>query len=81
MLLGIGLCFWSLVPTIERQGRAVTLLTAIVFLGGLARLAAASRLGAWGPSVVLPLVMVLAVTPGLWAWQRHVARSFLSPSE
>ena len=77
LLLGIGLCFWSLVPTIERQGRAITLLSAVVFLGGVVRLAVAARLGAWGPSVVWPLVMELGVTPALWAWQRRVARSFL----
>jgi len=81
LLLGVGLCFWSLVPTIERQGRTVTLLTAIVFLGGLARLAVAARLGVWGPSVVLPLVMELGVTPALWAWQRRVARSSISSLE
>ncbi|MES2473130.1 MAG: DUF4345 family protein [Pseudomonadota bacterium] len=80
LLLGIGLCFWSLVPTLERQTRAVTLLTAIVFLGGLARLAVAARLGAWGPSVVFPLVMELGVTPALCLWQRRVARpSLLGP--
>ncbi|MEY4707464.1 MAG: hypothetical protein RJB58_1187 [Pseudomonadota bacterium] len=77
LLLGIGLAFWSLVPTIERQSRAFTLLTAIVFLGGLARLVLAARLGAWGPSVLLPLVMELGVTPALCFWQHRVARSSL----
>ena len=75
LLLGIGLGFWSLVPAIERQGRAFSLLTAIVVLGGLARLALAVRLEAWGPSVILPLIMELAVTPVLWAWQRRLSRS------
>lgn len=78
LLLGIGLAFWSLVPTIERQTRAITILTAIVVLGGLARLVLAARLGAWGPSVTLPLVMELAVTPALCLWQHRVARSSLS---
>ena len=49
LLLGISLAFWSLIPGIARKGRAFTLLTAIVFLGGLARLLLAARLGAWGP--------------------------------
>jgi len=75
LLLGIGLGFWSLIPAIERQGRAFTLLTAIVVVGGLARLAMAARTGAWGLSVDLPLVMELAVTPLLCLWQRRVARS------
>lgn len=80
LLLGIGLCFWSLVPTIQRQRRAFGVLTAIVFLGGLARLLLAARLGVWGPSVLLPLVMELAVTPALWAWQRRISRNTPSPS-
>ncbi len=75
LLLGTGLAFWSLVPSIERQGRAFGLLTALVVLGGLARALAALRLGAWGLPVILPLVMELAITPALWAWQRRVSKS------
>jgi hypothetical protein len=81
LLLGLGLGFWSLIPTIERQGRAVSLLTGLVVVGGLARALAAARLGAWGLSVLLPLVMELGVTPALWLWQRRVARAFLSRPE
>jgi hypothetical protein len=73
LLLGIGLGYWSLVPAIERQGRAFSLLSLCVVLGGLARLAAALRLGAWSLSVELPLVMELGVTPLLWLWQRRVS--------
>ena len=81
LLLGIGLAFWSLIPRIEQQGRSFSLLTAIVALGGLARLTLALRLSAWGLPVVLPLVMELGVTPLLWLWQRRLARSFLFRSE
>jgi hypothetical protein len=81
LLLGIGLAFWSLVPSIERQGRIFGLLTACVFLGGLARLLTAVRLGVWSEAVSLPLVMELGVTPALWLWQRRVARSSNSPPE
>ena len=81
LLLGIGLAFWSLVPAIARQGRVFGLLTALVVLGGLARALTAARLGAWGLSVDLPLVMELGVTPALWAWQRRVARSSNSGQE
>jgi hypothetical protein len=73
LLMGLGLGFWSLIPSIERQIRIFSLLTAIVFLGGLARALAAARLGAWGLSVVLPLIMELGVTPALWLWQRRVS--------
>jgi hypothetical protein len=81
LLLGLGLSFWSLIPTIERQTQAVTLLTGLVVVGGLARALTAARLGTWGLSVVLPLVMELGVTPALWAWQRRVARSSISRPE
>jgi hypothetical protein len=81
LLLGLGLSFWSLIPTIERQGRAVGLLSGLVVVGGLARALVAVRLGAWGLSVLLPLVMELAVTPALWLWQRRVARSSISAAE
>jgi Domain of unknown function (DUF4345) len=83
LLLGIGLAFWSLIPTIEKQGRIFFLLTAIVFLGGLARLFTAFRLGVWAPAVIWPLAMELVVTPALCLWQRRVARltPFLSRPE
>ncbi len=81
LLLGIGLGYWSLIPTIARQSRAFSLLSLCVVLGGLARLVAALRLGAWSLSVTLPLVMELGVTPALWLWQRRVARSSLLPPE
>ena len=76
VLLGIGLGFWSAIPRIETHGTRFALLTAIVMAGGLARLAAALRLGIFTPSVTLPLVMELGVTPALFFWQRHVARTF-----
>ena len=74
LLLGIGLGFWSTIPKIEHQGGRFALLTAIVAVGGLARLLTAIRLGVWTYSVTGPLVMELAVTPALWLWQRQVAR-------
>jgi hypothetical protein len=81
LLLGIGLCFWSLIPTIERQSRAFSLLATIVVVGGLARGLLAFRLGVGTLSVLLPLVMELGVTPLLWAWQRRVARASISRPE
>jgi hypothetical protein len=78
LLLGLGLAFWSLVPSIERQGRIFGLMAGLVVLGGLARAFTAARLGAWSLSVELPLVMELGVTPALWLWQRRVS-SLLRP--
>jgi Domain of unknown function (DUF4345) len=76
LLLGLGLAFWRLIPTIERQSRVFSLLTLMVVLGGLARAVTAFRLGAWSLSVGLPLVMELGVTPALWLWQRRVSSLF-----
>ena len=81
LLLGLGLAFWSLIPSIEKQGRLFGLLAAIVMLGGVARLALALKLGVRDLSVLLPLVMELGVTPALWAWQRRIARASISAPE
>ena len=81
LLMGIGLGFWWLIPTIERRGPIFGLLAAVIVLGGLARLLTAVRLDSWSLSVILPLVMELGVTPALWWWQRRVARAFLSHPE
>jgi hypothetical protein len=74
LLLGIGLSFWSLVPDIVNQRRVFTMLTAVVFLGGIGRLIG---LGQWGvPSspMIFGLIMELVVTPALWLWQARVSR-------
>jgi hypothetical protein len=74
LLLAIGLGFWSTIPGIETKGARFSLLTALVMLGGFARLVAALRLGIWTPGVTAPLAMELGVTPALWLWQRRLAR-------
>ena len=74
LLLAIGLCFWRLVPTIEREGRAARLLTLIVFIGGLARLASLTGLGLPSLPMMGGLAMELVVTPLLCFWQMRIAR-------
>ena len=74
LLLGIGVAYWSLIPDIEKRSGAFALLTAIIQVGGLARLYAAFRLGLWPLGIVLPLLMELVVTPLLWIWQQRLAR-------
>lgn len=78
LLLGIGLAFWAAVPTIERQTARARLLTAIVFIGGLARLIGL-RNGFPEGSMIFALAMELIVTPALCLWQTRVARRFNSP--
>lgn len=71
LLLGIGLTFWWMIPTIERRGAVVRALAVIVVIGGLARLAAVIQ----GESAFsFPLLMELAVTPLLALWRERVQR-------
>jgi hypothetical protein len=78
MLLAVGMAYWWLIPDIERRGGSFTLLTAIVFVGGLARLSMAVRLASLQPGIGLPLLMELSVAPLLWAWQQRVAHKWYS---
>ncbi len=73
LLLAVGLLFWSTIPRIERQGGRFRLLTAIVFVGGLARLGGVVSAGIPGPAMLFGLAMELAVTPLLCLWQSRIA--------
>ena len=73
LLLGVGLGFLSAIPGIEKQTARVTLLSAIVVVGGLARFYSVLADGWPQPTMVFALAMELGVTPMLWLWQRRVA--------
>jgi hypothetical protein len=73
LLVGIGVAFLATVPDIERHRSSFALLTAIVFAGGLARLAGLAASGIPHRGMLFGLVMELVVTPLLWAWQRRIA--------
>ena len=73
LLFAIGLGFLSCIPKIEKQSSRMRLLTGIVLIGGIARLAGLLINGAPGQSMLFGLVMELAITPGLYLWQRHIA--------
>lgn len=73
LLLAIGLIFWACIPTIERRGEIVRLLTLVVFIGGLARLGGLLTVGDPG-RMRWALVMELGVTPLLCLWQARIAR-------
>jgi Domain of unknown function (DUF4345) len=72
LLLAIGLAFWFSIPHIETHGARFRLLTAIVFIGGLARLAGLSH-GIPSPPMLFGLAMELVVTPLLCLWQMRIA--------
>jgi hypothetical protein len=73
LLLAIGLLFWSSIPRIERQGRLVRTLTAIVFVGGLARLGGVILVGEPPAPMLFGLAMELVVTPLVCLWQSRIA--------
>jgi hypothetical protein len=79
LLLAIGLTYWSCVPTIERRGEIVRVLTVIVVLGGLARLGGVFAAGDPG-SMRWALGMELAVAPLIAVWQARVARGLDGPA-
>jgi len=74
LLLAIGLGYWACVPAVERRGREIRLLTGIVLVGGLARLAGVFLAGDPG-TMRWTLIMELGVAPALCLWQARVARS------
>lgn len=74
LLLGIGVAFWSTIPSIELKADRFRLLAAIVMSGGVCRLAALFWIGVPGPLMVAALAMELVVTPLLALWCERVAR-------
>ena len=74
IFLGVGLLFAWTVPGIERKGAAFRLGTALVVLGGLARLLSLELEGPPGTPHLLGLGMELVVVPSLALWQARVAR-------
>lgn len=78
LLLGVGVGFAAAIPTIERRSELFTVLSAMVVVGGLARLSALLVYGMPSTPHVLALGMELVVVPLLFAWQRRVALQFRS---
>lgn len=75
LLLAIGIAFWRTVPCIEHQGARFRLLTGLVFVGGLCRLAALAVAGIPGKMMISALCMEVIVTPLLALWRERVART------
>jgi hypothetical protein len=73
LLLAVGLCFWSTIPSIEEKTGRFRLLTLLVALGGLARLLGLMLTGVPSFFMLGGLFMELIVTPFLCLWQTRVA--------
>ncbi len=74
LLLGIGLAYWTMIPAIEMRGNVFRLLTAIVFIGGLARLWSLVTVGVPDGPMLFGLGMELVITPMIALWQYAVER-------
>lgn len=72
LLLAIGLGYWSTVPRIERMGTRLRLLTALVVIGGGARLAGLALGDVLTAEIGMALTMELGVPPLLCLWQTRV---------
>ena len=71
VFLGVGLGFVSCIPEIERKGARFRLLTAFVFLGGLARLGSLLIVGppSWPHLVGLGLELFAVPALAFWQWR------------
>lgn len=76
LLLGIGLCFWSTLPSIEDKTSRFRLLTLLVVIGGLGRLIGLALTGLPSFFMVGGLVVELVVAPVLCLWQTRVANRY-----
>ena len=72
LLLAIGLGYWSTVPRIEAMGARLRLLTALVMIGGVARLVGLALGDAATAEVVAALAMELGAAPFICLWQMRV---------
>lgn len=73
LLLGIGLMYWTTIPHIERAGGLFPALSALVVLGGLARLFSVLAVGWPNLPHILALPLELAVVPLLALWQNRLS--------
>ncbi|HCX10177.1 MAG TPA: DUF4345 domain-containing protein, partial [Hyphomonas sp.] len=73
MYLVVSFLIWSIIPSIEKQGRLLLVVSAAIFIGGLGRLVSVMTVGqpaqdqmvALGIELVVPVIFVL--------WQRMVS--------
>jgi Domain of unknown function (DUF4345) len=76
LLLGIGLCFWSTLPSIELKTGRFRLLTLLVVIGGLSRLIGLALTGLPSLFMLGGLIVELIVAPVLCLWQTRIANRY-----
>jgi hypothetical protein len=78
LLFGLGISFLAMIPRIEHRATPVRMLTFMVAIGGLARLAAALIIATPSLPMQLAIGMELLVTPLLCLWQARIAAAYRS---
>src|SRR5919112_419254 len=68
LLLGIGLCFWSTLPSIEAKTNRFRLLTLLVVIGGLGRLVGLGLTGLPSLFMIGGVILGVKLPPGHWPW-------------
>ncbi len=76
LLLGIGLCFWSTLPSIELKTGRFRLLTLLVVIGGVSRLIGLALTGLPSLFMLGGLIVELIVAPVLCLWQTRIANRY-----
>lgn len=76
LLLGIGLCYWSTLPSIEIKTGRFRLLTLLVVIGGLGRLIGLALTGLPSFFMIGGLIVELVVAPVLCLWQTRIANRY-----
>jgi hypothetical protein len=74
LLFGLGIVVWWIIPRVEKPSEAFGTLTAIVFVGGLARLWSLLHVGVPNGVMSSALFVELGLTPVLFFWHRRIAR-------
>lgn len=77
LLLGIGLSAWSVLPRVETAGAIFRAITAVVFVGGLARLVSLAVAGSPSWPMLGGLAMEIGVTPALAIWQWRLSQKII----
>ena len=73
MYLVVSFLLWSIIPSIERQGRTLGLISLAIFIGGLGRAWSFIQMGDPSPDLAIGMGIELIAPPVFVLWQRFVA--------
>ena len=73
MYLVVSFMLWSIIPSVEKRGRTLLLISAAIFIGGLGRVVSYMTMGAPSQDLVVGMGIELVVPVIFVLWQRAVA--------